>query len=424
MRGKIHGRAIIRAPVLLAFTIATLALAGTFAAMPAMAQGGQTGQGSIPVNAPTSGGGTTTVNMNVMDDSGLFNTVVVTPDGSTFLAVDKNGNIQGTVTETPPDKRDKTGRWTKPVKLTQPLTQAQLTSYPLTGLFGSHVGLGARYPKSWDKLMDEADVPEGPEGYDCIYDWVDDLIDYHDYLLAMGANHDSPQMVALDNLIDDAEDYACWFGCGYVEGIAGFNFTETGSLIPTSDFDNNPKSSFGNSGLFGLGAGIEPYHGVYTGFEYTYRGSMGTDYTATGIEGKGSANSSTFMFDTVILPGEVYKPLRAYTTIPGTTTRPRVELYTWGGIGMSMNSTDNVNVTGGSVIAGTTHDSLAWGLGAGLRFNMSSMGWKNTAFDLGYRYDHLGQFTTNDKFTNGSYEAPLKTDVNTNNLFLRGIYKF
>jgi len=418
MHGKLQGREVFRALILLVFAAAALALAGTFAAVPAMAQRGQTGQGSIPVNT-----GSGTVNMNVMDNSGLFNTVVVTPDGNTFLAVDKNGNIQGTVTESPIGSLYKS-RWTKPVKLTQPLTQAQLTSYPLTGLFGSHVGLGARYPKSWDKLMDEADVPEGPAGYDCIYDWVDDLIDYHNHLLDQGVDHDSPRMVALDNLIDDAEDYACWFGCGYVEGIAGLSFNSTGTLTTTSDFDGNQRSSFGNSGLFGVGAGIEPFHGIYTGFEYTYRGSMSTDYTSTINQGRGTANSSTFMFDTVILPGEVYKPLRPYTTIPGTAVHPRVELYTWGGIGMSMNSTDNVNVAGGSVIAGTTHDSLAWGLGAGLRFNMSSMGWKNTAFDLGYRYDHLGQFTTNDKFTTGSYEAPLKTDVNTNNLFLRGIYKF
>ena len=419
MVGKKHGRSVFRAPILLAFAVAALALAGTFMTAPAMAQRGQAGQGSIPVNT-----GSGTVNMNVMDDTGLFNTVVVTPDGSTFLAVDKTGNIQGTVTETPPNKRDKTGRWTKPVKLTQPLTQAQLTSYPLTGLLGSHVGLGARYPKSWDKLMDEADVPEGPEDYDCIYDWVDDLIDYHNNLLDEGVDHDSPQMVALDNLIDDAEDYACWFGCGYVEGIVGLNFTSTGSLTATPDFDSNQRSRFGNSGLFGVGAGIEPYHGIYTGFEYTYRGSMSTDYSATGIEGKGTAYSSTIMLDTVILPGEVYKPLRPYTTIPGTMSHPRVELYTWGGIGMSMNSTNDATVTGGSVIAGTTHDSLAWGLGAGLRFNMSSMGWKNTSFDLGYRYDHLGQFTTDSKFINGSYEAPLKNNVNTNNLFVRGIYKF
>jgi len=302
--------------------------------------------------------------------------------------------------------------------------QAQKAS----GVFSNLLGRPHRQlPKSWDKLMDAAGLPPeaDPYDYDCLYDWVDDLIDYHDFLLAMGADHDSPQMVALDDLIDDAEDWVCTFGCGYAEVKTGAAIVNSG-YFHTNSFDQNPTSDFGTGYMIGGGAGFEPTHGVTVGIEYIYHGELDGTLTATGLSGAASAHASTLMLETMLLPGEIYRPLRPYTTIPGSKTFPRVELWTWGGIGTSWNTLDNIPLSGSSTntIAGDTQERFAWGIGLGARITPSAMGYKNIKFDIGYRYDHLGQFSTQPKFTNGSTEQQVKLDLDTHNIFIRGLYQF
>src|SRR5579862_357082 len=315
-----------------------------------------------------------------------------------------------------------------------PAPPSQSAPAPPASVFGGLRG----FPAAWSALIAAARVTS-PFGYHCVLDYADDLRELHDDLLDEGEPRDSPRIEALEKLIDAVEDYGdSHIGCGYVSASVGFGSLTTNHLTSPT-FSQNPQTDFGNAVYLGLGAGVELRPGIYFGLDYTLHNDIGVKFSSSGLSGTSSAQSNTFMLDTVVVPAEIFRPLRSFTEFPLGSAGARADIYTWAGLGFSVNSLNETAVSIGgnnqncqscqgnaSAIRGGTTTSFAGGIGMGLRFH-GLLGSPNVNFDLGYRSDWLGQFETGNKATsNGTAAtiAPTKVDVRTDNFFVRAVYMF
>ena len=283
------------------------------------------------------------------------------------------------------------------------------------------------FPKEWYELADKAAIPQDVDfaDYDCPEDFLDDLHDHINSLLAQGVPETDPRIVASRKLHDEivAEPPCCFFA----EFYSAMMFTETGKFT-NSDFSTNPGSSFGTGYILGGYIGERVYRGVYLGVDMSYDGGMSPTFTATNMKATGSAHAETLLFDVRVFPGQLNSALRPYTTL-STDFAPlnfklNTQLYLEGGVGPSINTMSQLNGSINGSPSGTgpggTQTQLAYQLGVGAQIDLSHRGFMGWSLDVGYRYRDLGNFSSASTFTplGGSTisRPPLKTDVSSHNL--------